>query len=32
MLVNDTPAARFLRAHGIDEEAVRGALGSNTGS
>jgi ATP-dependent Clp protease ATP-binding subunit ClpA len=27
MLVNDTHAARFLRAHGVDEEAVREALG-----
>ena len=27
MLVEDTPAARLLRAHGIDEAAVREALG-----
>jgi hypothetical protein len=27
MLVNDTPGARFLRAHGVDEAAIREALG-----
>jgi ATP-dependent Clp protease ATP-binding subunit ClpC len=27
MLVEDTPAARLLRAHGIDEAAIREALG-----
>ena len=28
LLVNDTPAARLLRAHGIDEHRLRDALGS----